>query len=425
LAALATLDPEPVPDWMVSALSPTAAGFDEVVAAGLLQPVGTDALGVPTYQLSPLVRRYLDARVPLPFTALERMASGWLSLLAYASEALPVGFFSLETAETARRAPMVPAAPVVECARRNAVRWLESEQSRLVAVTEQAAAAGAATVAVDLAVGLVSFFELRANVDDWRRTHRAALQAAVAAGDKRGEATILRGLGQLDLYADAYASATGKFHRSLTLFTELEDSRGAAAALSGLGAAHHYDKNDRMALDFYRLALKLYEKSGNAHGVAYARAAIGLVGIGAGDTATAKRWLDRARQDAIDINDHNRSAQVLHKLGMLMHRQSDPTMASAYQHEAMNIFAGLGNDLGVANTKLHLGRLSAERGAAGPAISLLEETLPTYRTLGDRRSEVDALLLLSDLNESERRAGPAWRYRQRAAHLAKTLRADF
>jgi hypothetical protein len=48
LTALATLAPEPVPDWLVSALSPTDAGFDEVVAAGLLQPVGTDALGVPT-----------------------------------------------------------------------------------------------------------------------------------------------------------------------------------------------------------------------------------------------------------------------------------------------------------------------------------------------------------------------------------------
>ncbi len=164
------------------------------------------------------------------------------------------------------------------------------------------------------------------------------------------------------------------------------------------------------------------KKTGNAHGVAYARAAIGLVGMSAGNATAARKWLDRARLDAGAVADHNRSAHVLHKLGLLMHRQEEPAMAAAYQREAMAIFSGLGNDLGVANTKLQLGQLTAERGAVRPAIALLEETLPTYRTLGDRRSEVDALLLLSDLNESERRAGPAWRYRQRAAQLSHTLR---
>ncbi|WP_163566857.1 hypothetical protein [Fodinicola feengrottensis] len=249
---------------MVSALSGATGTLDGVVSAGLLQPVGTDTLGIPTYQLSGLVRRYLDGRrtASIPLPALERMAGGWLTLLAYASESLPVGFFQVEPAAAARRTTVPPAAQVVARARRNAVRWLESEQSRLVAVTEQTADAGAAGLAVDLAVGLASFFELRANVDDWRRTHRAALRAAVSAGDARGEAMILRGLGQLDIYADQYSAAAGKFHRSLALFTQLGDRRGAAAALSGLGAAHHYDqkKNDQ-ALDFYRLALGLYEKN--------------------------------------------------------------------------------------------------------------------------------------------------------------------
>lgn len=414
LSALADLDTRAVPDWAISVLASGAGVLDQTVSAGLLQPAGTDALGVPTYEISALTRRFLGEPVASR-AAVERMAGGWLSLIAHATDALPPTFFRVLPSSHWK-----PAAPVADRARRHSLRWLESERTRLVEITERAASAGAAEVAVELAVGLSSYFELRANADDWRRTHVAALAAAEAADDRRGQARVLRGLGQLDIYGDQYRSATQKFQRSLTLFQEVGDIGGAAAAVSGLGATYHYNHDDIRALEFYQQALTLYEEAGDAHGVAYALGAIGLVRMGSGP-ATARHWLEQARREAGAVGDHNRSAQIFIKLGLLMERQGQPDRAVGFHQDAMTIFTGVGNELGLANTKLHLGRLAAARNAPGAAIALLEDTLATYRTIGDRRSEVDALTLLSELNEFEHRPGPAWRYRQRAAQLSRTL----
>ncbi|WP_163506306.1 AfsR/SARP family transcriptional regulator [Fodinicola acaciae] len=416
LAALADLDTGAVPDWAVGALSDGSGLLDQAVCAGLLQPAGTDALGVPTYEISALVRQFLGQPVASR-AAIERLAGGWLSLISHATDTLPPTFFRVVPGNHWK-----PAAPVVDRARRHSLRWLEAERGRLVEITERAAEAGAAEVAVELAVGLASYFELRANADDWRRTHVAALAAAEAADDRRGQARVLRGLGQLDIYADQYRAATRKFHRSLRLFHQVGDIDGAAAALSGLGATCHYNHDDARALEFYQQALKLYEECGDANGVAYALGAIGLVRMRSGP-ATARRWLEQARHEAGAVRDHNRSAQLFIKFGLLAEHQGQPDTAAGFHEDAMAIFANVGNELGLANTKLHLGRLCAARGTPGPAIALLEDTLATYRNIGDRRSEVDALTLLSDLNESEHRPGPAWRYRQRAAQLSRTLAA--
>jgi len=85
-----------------------------------------------------------------------------------------------------------------------------------------------------LAATLAFFFEVHSDWNDWRRTHELGLQAARQAEDRRGEASMLRGLGRLDWYEGRYQEALTGFQEALPILQELGDLRGSRGSCGRL-----------------------------------------------------------------------------------------------------------------------------------------------------------------------------------------------
>ncbi len=80
----------------------------------------------------------------------------------------------------------------------------------------------------------VTLFESHFHLADWETTHRAALAATRAAGNLRGEAAMVYGLGSIELTRRRYPEARRMLTDSCDLFEAAGEAHGLALALRNL-----------------------------------------------------------------------------------------------------------------------------------------------------------------------------------------------
>ncbi|MPZ84164.1 MAG: hypothetical protein GEV28_28695 [Actinophytocola sp.] len=119
----------------------------------------------------------------------------------------------------------------------DALAWCEAERATLVAAVHAAAAAGLTALAWQLPAVLLRYFYLRshwADWLDWLDTHRVALAAVRESADRRGEATILNGLGVAygDLRMPARPASTAPPRRRCSASSATRTARRGASTTS-------------------------------------------------------------------------------------------------------------------------------------------------------------------------------------------------
>ncbi|MGI5153923.1 AfsR/SARP family transcriptional regulator [Microbispora sp. CA-102843] len=409
--ALGLLGTRPLPGWVVDAVLDRHRSddvTDVLVDANLLRPVGTDPLGQPRYRLPDLLR--VDARdkageVDMP--ALARVVAGWTAAAEHATARLPTTVFRL-TSPAARRWRLPEDA--LRRVAADPVSWFGAEHETLVEAVRLAADAGLAGAAWGLAATLVPYFDLRCHLGAWEETHRVALEAARAAGDRAGEAAMLRGLGQVALYRDRYAQAAGMFRSSRLIFRTLGDVRGEAVSVCGLGAVGQFRGDQAAASRHFRRALGMFVSLDDRSGEAYARQALGRTCLSAGDLTGAADWLGGALRMARELGDAHREGCVSLQIGRLHDLAGETGRAMRAQGRALTIFEGFGDRHCAAYAMQGLGGLQAARGDWRHGSARLESSLAIFRQLGDRSGEAATRRLLGELHRSAGRRALARGY---------------
>jgi DNA-binding SARP family transcriptional activator len=409
---LGLLGPVRWPGWVVGALldRPPAdsadAVLDVLVDNHLVELVGSDATGAPRYRLHDLLRCYAAELSEKDTAAVTRVLAGYLTRAAAAAAAMPY-FGVLPT--SASPAP-------------DAAAWFDAERHTGVAMVSLAESAGADGYAWQLAATFAPYFDLRGHQDDWQRTHVKALAAAQRAGDRRGEAIVLRNLGQVALYRDGYAEARTAFTRAHELFTTVGDDQGAAVALAGLGTVLRILGEHDEALDCCHGALELFARVGDRHGEAVARLAAGSVWLALGCLAPAGRWFNDAFELCAEIGDRHREAHALKRIATLHQRRGELRAARKHLTRALAIFRELDDEHCVGYTNQSLGELCLHSGELTAAGRLLTTALDRHHRNGDRRSEADVAELLARLHETRGEEAAARRHADRAQAIRASLR---
>ncbi|WP_344486165.1 AfsR/SARP family transcriptional regulator [Nonomuraea monospora] len=421
--ALGLLGPASVPGWVADAVlgrPRTEAVVDSLVDASLLRLAGTDALGQPRYQLHDLMRAQARQHVAGEEgrRALARVVGGWTSAAGHAMTRLPTTLFSLTPGE-----PVSWSLPGETLAQLTAdpLSWFEAERESLVEAVRLAAGTGLAASAWGLAGALVPYFDLHCLLDEWQLTHSLALDSARAAGDRRGEAAMLRGLGQVCLYQDRYAEAGDMLRRACALFRELGDTRGEAISICGLGAVSQFSGDHLRALGSFRRALAMFLTIGDRGGEAYARQAIGRIHLSLRDVRQASRWLAEALRLARDLGDTHREGCVSMHLGRLHDMKAEAGEAMRFQGRALDIFERLGDRHCGAYAMQSLGGLQAANGERSEGSDRLQASLAIFQQLGDRSGEAAAFQTLGELYRSAGRTALASHYLHRAVELRREL----
>ncbi|MEW9554950.1 BTAD domain-containing putative transcriptional regulator [Nonomuraea sp. NPDC050783] len=345
--------------------------------------------------------------------ALRRALHAWLALAREAHIRLCGGDFRRS------RGPgplWSPEAPVLDGhVGEDPLGWADAERAGIVAAVRQSAALGAGELCWELASTALHLFETRSLHDEWRTTHEVALRHARAAGDVRGQAIMLNGLGRLHLAQDELCRSREAFERAAALFDRTGDRHGHALALVNLAELHRLQGRDGEALGCFEQAADGLAQAGDRGSETAVLRGIGRIHFSRGRLELAGRYIRWAVQAADDLGETRArefSRIVLGEIELARGRHAD---AEACFRLALQQLGAIGFPRGMAYAALALAKARREQHDLAAAQDLLRQARDIYRDLGDHHGQ--ALVLFEQAGVSRRLR----RHREAALMLADVV----
>jgi DNA-binding SARP family transcriptional activator/tetratricopeptide (TPR) repeat protein len=311
----------------------------------------------------------------------------------------------------------------------DAMRWLDTERTNLVAAAEQSA-----EHAIALSLALRAYLEMGDHRDEAVRLHGRAVTAARELADRSAEADALRylsasirGLGRLE-------EAARLVERAQALYEELGDRSRLAAAMNSRGAISRLAGRQREAIGHYERAIALdadrpsaqvpaqvnlanaYTRIGDderafqhaerarslaethEHRTGQAHALVGL-GIAAAGLGRLHEALDYAHRSLAFGEEHgviaHRSAAYA-LLGTVHREQGDYSTSWECDRQALRLARRSSEKEEIAEALTGLGLTSRLAGRPGDAVRDLGQALDVAVAGGFRQAEANARVGLGD-----------------------------
>ncbi|MEJ3745936.1 tetratricopeptide repeat protein [Actinomycetes bacterium KLBMP 9797] len=266
----------------------------------------------------------------------------------------------------------------------DALAWFRAEHRTLAAAIDLAAARGFDRHAWQIAWVAGGFLHRCGHWQDHATVQGVALDAAVRAGDRVGEAFARSGLGQaygqLTRYEDGYAS----LRSALRLYEELGDCAGSAHAHIGLSwILEHLGRRDE-ALQQGQLALDLYRRIGHRAGEARALNVVGWRLTQVGEYRRALGHCERAVPLLAELGDRYALAAAWDTLGYAHHHLGDHAQAIACYENAIELCREASDRYDEAIILTHLGDTHLAAGAPASAREAWARGLEILTELGHR-----------------------------------------
>ncbi|MET7396571.1 tetratricopeptide repeat protein [Dactylosporangium sp. NPDC005572] len=327
---LGLFDAPDFPVWLPAvvldcSLEEAAELAEALVDAQLLTDAGTDAAGQYRYRFHDLVRLYARERAAAEEPAdavaqvLGRGLGGWLALAEHMARRIPGPCFAEIRGPAPRPATGWAAGHVHPM---EPVDWFDAEREALLSAVYQACRLDLDALAFDLAGCLEKYFDLRGMYRDWTSTNTAVLAACRRAGNRLGEAVMLRGLMDVMTWAQDRTDGTVMAQlrtdafRLLEMFEELGVERGVSDAAVmcswALVAAADHDQ----AIAMGERALRSAERSGHVGGLVRANLVLAVAKFDQAWFDAAVGHADAALSHARALGNARAEATVLQYLGI-------------------------------------------------------------------------------------------------------------
>ncbi|GAA3672364.1 BTAD domain-containing putative transcriptional regulator [Lentzea roselyniae] len=413
---------------------------EHLVDLRLVDVAGVDQIGRVRYRFHDLVQLFgaeQAAKEPAEEVteAVTRTLATWLALVETGVQKLPRVTLGLRpqlhtTIEVDPR--------LAEDVEEDPTGWLHSETAAVVRAVERAHDLGVDELTTTVITSLLSSpFAARNEFGNWQRTHEVALRSARERGNRRAEAVLLAGLGQLRYEQDDFAAALTNFQQAAEIAAEIGEPETLAVAHVGMGTVY------RDLAEFER-ARELLDKAialGDDGVVAAASYGVGAIHRDHGDLDEATTAFERCVELYRAQDDQRGEALALRGLSLCHRAAGAFAEAVALSREAEQILREAGDELGATYAAQSLAKASLRAGELDGVDDLLSECLEVCtrqhdrfgvalvtRTLGEaalaRGKDEDAVALLEDALGQWRELGlPLWQART-MRDLAAAARDD-
>ncbi|WP_084175571.1 AfsR/SARP family transcriptional regulator [Actinokineospora spheciospongiae] len=387
---------------------------EQLVELRLLDVAGVDGIGRVRYRFHDLVQLFgaehaaADEPAELVAAAVSRTLGTWLALVEAGVRKLPRVTLGLRP----RLAGAVPVDPrLVEEVEENPTEWLRSETAAVVRAVERAHELGVDGVTALLITSLLSSpFAARNEFDGWQRTHEVALSAARGSGDRRAEAIVLTGLGQLHHEKDDFPAALEHFRLARDHAEAVGDDATLAVAVVGIGTVGRDLADFAGATADLETAVLLGERVGDPSVVAAAHYGLGGLSRDHGDLDAAADRFRRCASLYRDLDDRRGEALALRGLSLCHRALGDYARAADLSAEAADTLEAVGDELGATYARQSWAKARLRTPDAGGVADALDECLRVSTRRGDRFGVALATRTLGEYHL-------AWGERERARGL--------
>lgn len=403
---LASLVPGPsFPAWLIQPLvQADADDADDVIERladlHLLEYAGEDSIGQSRYRFHDLLRLFARERLAEEDpaeeqrAALERALGGYLAmarrglyLLSPHSKRDPYPGLATPWAVPQRLMDRLMADPYA---------WFTAEHGSLVAAIQQANGWQLWPYVHELAEQMHYYFRVRSLLDDWERTHKLALAAARADGDRRAEAWTLRNLGNALQDQGRYGEAVKSFQDAAEIFGELGNTLGSAAAVTNLGETWMVQGRFAEAVDYLTRCLPDWRAVDDQVGVAYTLDNIGFIRTCQGDFDSAEDYLRRSLAMFRELGDSFGEAHSLRRHADLNRERGLLDAADREVRRAAEIFSDMSTATGAAWAAVSSARLRLEQGLPDEALAAATGAVQVFTDHGDLRAAAQGMVVVGE-----------------------------
>ena len=406
---LGTLPVRDFPSWVSAPLLDATAGdaneaLEQLVDAGLVQVViGPEGRRNRVHHLVQVfARERLVAEEPAAErgAALRRLLGCLLHLTETAHRSEYGGDFTvLHSAAPRWRLDDVTESALLA----RPLKWGAEERELLVGAVGQAAEAGFADHAWDLAISTVFLFEHGMFFGEWRDTHEVALESARRHGNRMGEAAMLYSLGALCIARHQYREAVANLESASAIFTDLESAHGLGLTLRNLAFVDRTQDRPEAATTKYSQALGLLQRVGDRAGEAHVLHGLARVGLDLERYADARDLAERAAEISRETGNRRGEAQAAAALGDI-HLAGDALDQARTQYlRALESVRATRDPVGEVYCGFGLGVVAMRQGDLDTARTVLSSSLDVARAIGEESAAARILLALGELRLGEGR----------------------
>ena len=266
----------------------------------------------------------------------------------------------------------------------DALTWLHDERPGLLAVAQHAAFHGSPVHAVGLSAVLYRYLDSNGTSTDRLALHTVARQAAVATGDRHGEALALLGVGTALMQACRFEAAVQRLTESGEMFRQQNDPIGEARALNTLGITHRLWGRLAAAPPYHHAALRLFRRAGEPSGEGHALASLGATARQLGRSAEAADYNEQALAVYRRAGDRCGEARALNNLGMAEVELGRLELALGHLEQACATFVAEGDQRGEASALDSLGGAHHRLGRHGRAAACFVRSVEAFRQIGGK-----------------------------------------
>ncbi|MFI1105227.1 ATP-binding protein [Streptomyces melanogenes] len=379
----------------VAALAGVAPADAQDLLDGLFQHHLVEEPARGRYRLHDLMRQRAASLVSLDpvgetEAAVDRMLDYHLHTLLRAAS-----FIGARVPTSAAEPPGSPPAvmPRIEDVQQ-ALAWIGARRADLHAVADFAAARSRQAYTVRMAAALHPYLRGQGHWDEALVLHRSALAAAIAAGDRAGEAQSLANLGAMQRLRSDYPAAVESHRRAREVYRQLGDGLGEATATHELGV------NQRMLGDYaadlagQQEARALYRTVGSRIGEANTLHELGTLHGLTGDLAASLAAQSEGLRIYRELGNDFGMSFAHNELAVACRRLGDLRAAPTHVAHALDLHHRLGNRAGEAYSRAELGLVEALTGRVDDALATVTAAVDLHRELGNTYGMGMAVLAL-------------------------------
>jgi diguanylate cyclase (GGDEF)-like protein len=287
------------------------------------------------------------------------------------------------------------------------------ELQRALSLLDQA---GEARGRADVLNGIGNVHWRRGEYPEAMRMHLRALDIQRAQGDRMGEGLSLNSLGNVSYHLGDYGQALDYYQDSLKVREEIGDRVGVAYCLNNIGNIHGQLGESQRALEHMLQALAIKE------GADPQAAGISMLNVGSayadlGDDERALEYMERAAVRLRETGSLDGEATCLRDIGRVHERRGDVARALECYQASLATTQALGARVFEAETLIRLGALRVRMGESDEGLADLHAALEMVSALGARPQVYAAHEALTEVYESRGALDRALRH-YRAFHTA-------
>ena len=271
---------------------------------------------------------------------------------------------SQQTLEALRRLPP----PISDDARIDMVEasaWIGSDVNKARAYAMRAIAKGTAQGShVIVARTYGTLCQQSVLIDTSTSDCENALQTAIAAKDRNGEAMMRNNLAEIYFEKGDLAHAGEGFRQAIGEFREVGNLDDSAGALGNLAAIRLSEGELTEAKKLVEESIVEYQASDDKEGIALSLDNLGELSRQSGNLGIAETTYQQAKATAQEIDDKDAIAYVLNGLGDVYMDRGDLGLARKSYEESMALRNQIGEKQLAAETQTALAQLSIEEGRA-------------------------------------------------------------